>query len=128
MLKPFVKHAFFTSRHHFPMSGSTTKTIGERIRIARAERNLAQGPLAKACRMTVSALSQIESGATKNPKPANLFAIADALGLEARYLVFGHHDKVVRQLSPSIAEARRAMPVGTREQEENFTPRSRMSR
>ena len=36
--------------------------------------------------------------ATKNPKPQHIFAIADALDVEARYLVFGHTDRVAPSL------------------------------
>lgn len=69
-------------------------TIGDRIREQRLSRGLGQKPLAKAVGISVSALSQIENTVTKSPKPETLFKIADALGIEARYLVFGHTNRV----------------------------------
>ena len=77
MLNRTVKHAALASVHDI-LVPSDNLTIGQRI--------------------TVSALSQIETGATKNPKPQHIFAIADALDVEARYLVFGHTDRVAPSL------------------------------
>ena len=76
------------------------KTVGERIREQRLSRGLEQAPVAKAASITVSALSQIENNITKQPKPETLFRIADALGSEARYLVFGHNNRVAPTLQP----------------------------
>ena len=87
MLNRTVKHAALASGHD-TLVPSDNLTIGQRIRTAREAKALEQKPLAKAARITVSALSQIETEATKNPKPQHIFAIADALDVEARYLVF----------------------------------------
>lgn len=97
MLNRTVKHAALASVHDI-LVPSDNLTIGQRIRTAREAKALEQKPLAKAARITVSALSQIETGATKNPKPQHIFAIADALDVEARYLVFGHTDRVAPSL------------------------------
>ena len=97
MLYRPVKHTVSLSVHAIPVSADNL-TIGQRIRAAREAKALDQKPLAKAARITVSALSQIETGATKNPKPQHIFAIADALDVEARYLVFGHTDRVAPSL------------------------------
>lgn len=74
-------------------------TIGDRLRTARESKGLDQPIVAKAAGITVSALSQIESGKTKQPKPETLFKLADALDVDPRYLVFGHHNRV----APSLA-------------------------
>lgn len=74
------------------------KTVGERIREQRIARGLEQAPVAKAASITTSALSQIENNITRQPKPETLFKIADALGIEARYLVFGHTNRVAATL------------------------------
>ena len=94
MLNRTVKHAALASVHDILVPSDN----GQRIRTAREAKALEQKPLAKAARITVSALSQIETGATKNPKPQHIFAIADALDVEARYLVFGHTDRVAPSL------------------------------
>lgn len=75
------------------------QTVGERIKFARESKALTLATLAKAVGISVSALSQIETGTTKNPRPETLFLIADALDVEGRYLVFGHHDRVAPSLS-----------------------------
>lgn len=54
--------------------------------------------LAKAAGITVSALSQIELGQTKFPRAETLFLLADALDVEARWLVFGNHNRVAPSL------------------------------
>lgn len=78
---------------------SQLTTVGDRIKHARESKGLDQAPLAKAAGITVSALSQIETGVTKSPRPETLFKIADALGTEARFLVFGHIERVAPSLS-----------------------------
>lgn len=64
-------------------------TIGERIQRRREQLKLTQLQLAKSARVTRSAISQIESGRTKGPKPEHLVAIAEALGLRVETLVKG---------------------------------------
>ena len=54
--------------------------------------------------MTKSAISQIENGSTKNPKPENVFNIADALGVDPRSLVFGGALKKTPETSPTDKE------------------------
>lgn len=64
-------------------------TIGERIESAMADRGMNAARLAVAAHLSRSAISQILNGKTKAPKPENLFAIADALKYEARFLATG---------------------------------------
>lgn len=63
--------------------------IGERIAEARKASKLSQEALGAKVGLTKSAISQIENGSTKNPRPENVFNIADALGVDPRQLVFG---------------------------------------
>lgn len=64
-------------------------TIASRLRELREARGLTQSELARAVGMTPQAINLLESGTSKAPNPANLFALADALKVSARELVFG---------------------------------------
>lgn len=97
MLYSNVNNACALLTDHYWMTREL-KTVGERIREQRLAKGLEQAPLAKAAAITVSALSQIENNITKQPKPETLFRIADALGVEPRYLVFGHTNRVAPAL------------------------------
>lgn len=101
MLKLDVNHANATYRHAMGVQDAP-KTVGDRLREIRDSKGLGLEPVAKAAGISVSALSQIETGITKQPKPETLFKLADALDVEPRYLVFGHHDRV----APSIMALR----------------------
>lgn len=74
-------------------------TIGERIRAERLAKGWTQQRLAdevariKHEKISHAAVSQWESGDSKSLKPDNLFAAADALGLEPRYVAIGAGDK-----------------------------------
>jgi DNA-binding XRE family transcriptional regulator len=98
MLKCFVNHANAMGCHAIGMQ-SAPVTIGDRIRVTRESKGLDLAPVAKAAGISVSALSQIETGVTKQPKPETLFKLSDALDVDARYLVFGHHDRVAASLA-----------------------------
>ena len=65
-------------------------TIGERVKEARVANGWNQPELAKITNISKQALSQIETGTTKNPKPENLLKIADATGYELRWLITGN--------------------------------------
>jgi len=65
-------------------------TIGDRVKIARLAMNWNQPDLAKETHISKQAISQIETGTTKNPKPENLLKIADATGFELRWLISGN--------------------------------------
>lgn len=64
-------------------------TIGQRIRAAREAVELDQVQLAKRVGTTKSAVSQWESGATKNVRPDNLLRVADVTGVSIRWLITG---------------------------------------
>ena len=71
------------------------ETIGERIARLRAAKDITQSELARLVGVTSSAINQIESGMTKAPRAEVMFAIADALDVDARELTFG--EKVAMQ-------------------------------
>lgn len=64
-------------------------TIGERVKTARLAKGWNQPELAKAAHISKQAVSQIETGTTKNPKPENILKIADVTGYEIRWLISG---------------------------------------
>lgn len=97
MLNSNVNNAYAPLPDHSCVANEL-KTVGERIKEQRVAKGLDQPPLAKAAGITVSALSQIENNVTKQPRPETLFKLADALGIEARYLVFGHNNRVAAQI------------------------------
>jgi len=63
--------------------------IGDRVREVRERLKMSQAELGRAVGVTRNAINQIESGATKNPRPQTIYAIADALGVSDRWIVFG---------------------------------------
>lgn len=64
-------------------------TIGDRVKYARAASGMNQPELARLVGISKQALSQIESGVTKNPRPDTLLNIADSTGFEYRWLITG---------------------------------------
>jgi transcriptional regulator with XRE-family HTH domain len=62
--------------------------IGERVRLARQERGLSVGALAKAASIGKGSLSEIEHGA-RNPTLGTLYSLANALGLPLAHLFSG---------------------------------------
>jgi SOS-response transcriptional repressor LexA len=88
-------------------------TIGERVRELRKERGMNRSELARATDLTHSALQQLESGETKAPTPENLFKIADALNVDARYLVTGAGSPSPVRTAEQVAsyQVTRAVPL-----------------
>ncbi len=64
-------------------------TLTERIRAARVEAGLSQTDVAKALRISASAVNQWEQGFTKNIKLTHFFALAKLLGHDPRWLATG---------------------------------------
>ena len=64
-------------------------TLTERIRAAREQAGLSQADVAKALRISASAVNQWEQGLTKNMKLNNFFALANLLGQDPRWLATG---------------------------------------
>jgi transcriptional regulator with XRE-family HTH domain len=71
------------------MIKSPISTIGDRISAMRIEKRLSQAELGRQAGVTRSAIAQLESGLSKSPSAENVLRIADALGVDARYLTFG---------------------------------------
>lgn len=67
-------------------------TLGKRIKEYRLSKNLSQEQLAKAIGTTKSLISMWERDEVKNPTFHHLFALADALDVDARRLAVGHND------------------------------------
>ena len=63
--------------------------IGQRIKAARKAANMTQAELARAVGVTRSAVSQMETGLTNDPRPAHLLKYARALGMTPEELVHG---------------------------------------
>lgn len=67
----------------------TMTTIGERVTFARERLGITKAELASRAKLSRAAIGQIEKGDTKSPTPENCYRIADALGVETRWLVTG---------------------------------------
>ncbi|MDE0404701.1 MAG: helix-turn-helix domain-containing protein [Nitrospira sp.] len=65
-------------------------TLPDRIRTARKEVGLSQADIAKALRISASAVNQWEQGSTKNMKLAHFFALANLLEKDPRWLATGY--------------------------------------
>ena len=64
-------------------------TLADRIRAAREQAGLTQTEVAKALRISTSAVNQWEQGLTKNMKLRHFFALASLLDQEPRWLAIG---------------------------------------
>jgi len=87
-------------------------TIGQRIKIARIRHNLTQVQLAERINLSKTALSQIESGETTDPRMSTLIALADALGVTMDYLA-GRADAKESERAPdetALEETKRPRP------------------
>ena len=69
------------------------KTLADRITVRRVELGLTQADLARIAGVSEAAVSQWESGQTKNLKNAHLFVVADFLNVSPRWLATGQGDK-----------------------------------
>lgn len=72
-------------------------SIGRRIKAARKAAQLSQAELARRVGVTPSAVSQLETGLTHDPKPDHLLRYAQALRLDVSELITG-------KAAPSAAE------------------------
>jgi transcriptional regulator with XRE-family HTH domain len=68
-------------------------TIGERIKDVRSSKQMSQQMLADSVGVKRATVSQWEIGDTKNLRPTNLLAVADALHLSMRWLITGRGEK-----------------------------------
>lgn len=67
--------------------------FAERLKAARAAAKMTQDQLARAIGVTPSAISHLESGSSKSLSMEHIFACADALGINAKWLCTGHGPK-----------------------------------
>lgn len=75
-----------------------TQTINERIAHRLAELGISQAELARRCHVDRSAVNQWVKGTVANIRPDHLLCIADALGLELRWLISGRGQRLARQI------------------------------
>ena len=84
-------------------------TLGERIQRGRALKGLSRSALASLVGVTEGAIRSLEEGRSKDISGSNVFPLADALGVSARWLITGsvsEEDKGTRcacEASGSIA-------------------------
>ena len=71
-------------------------SLTERIRTAREQAGLSQADVAKALRISASAVNQWEQGLSKNIKLRHFFALASLLGQDPRWLATGTVSPYVR--------------------------------
>lgn len=90
----------FSSEAHFPINGkahltdnqvrfSDMSTLEERFKFARQQAGLSQAELSRAIGISKSAVSQIESGKTRNLKSATLVALERVSGISSQWIVTG---------------------------------------
>lgn len=93
-------------------------TFAKRLKEARLAAGLTQEQLAQACGVTNRAVSAWEKGRASDILAENLFAAADKLKVDPRWLATGHEDqakaavgiaKEIRELDPEQLEAIRSL-------------------
>jgi transcriptional regulator with XRE-family HTH domain len=80
------------------------KTLGQRVRELRTARRMTQQEVADRVGVTKSAITQLERGQIKGPRPEHLLAIAEALQVSLPELVHGRRP-APPQVSEPIPEA-----------------------
>ncbi|WP_295802169.1 helix-turn-helix transcriptional regulator [uncultured Microbulbifer sp.] len=73
-------------------------SINDRMKQAREKAGLTQSELARSCGVSVQAVSQWESGSTKNPAASNVLATAKATGLSIEWLITGRQPVTARSI------------------------------
>ena len=77
------------------------ETLAERIRTARKQVGLSQADVAKALRISASAVNQWEHGLTKNMRLPHFFALASLVEKDPRWLATGKAQPRARTTTPS---------------------------
>jgi transcriptional regulator with XRE-family HTH domain len=86
------------------MSEQEIQTIGTRIRAARGYRRISQVDLAKRIGLSKTALSQIETGVTEDPRSSVVLNVARVLGVNGNYLL-GLSERIEPEKDLKTAEA-----------------------
>lgn len=73
----------------YPYAEQRMETMGDRIKTLREARRLSQEALGKLVGVTKGAVSQWESGSTKNIKLQTFLALLEVLRTDYEYLVYG---------------------------------------
>jgi transcriptional regulator with XRE-family HTH domain len=68
------------------------ESVGERVKRLRSQRVLSQRELAELSSVPLPTLKDIERGATTQPRPQTLRALAQALGVSPTFLLHGKED------------------------------------
>lgn len=76
------------------------RTVGERIAKARQDIGISQTLLARRAGLSPGAISLLESGASKSLASENVFPIADALNVSARWLLTGRSPRPIDGATP----------------------------
>jgi transcriptional regulator with XRE-family HTH domain len=84
------------------------RSFAGRVVVRMEELGLQASDLAAACGVSVTAVGFILTGSTKYPRPETLFALADLLGLEARWLGIGEG----KRLSAAVQHERKRLLTG----------------
>lgn len=86
-------------------------SFSKRLHEARTRAGLTQQQVADACGLTKGAVSAWENGVTDSILAENLFCVADALGVDPRWLATGQESETASMaaLSPEIRAAIRAL-------------------
>lgn len=80
-------------------------TIGERLKIAREERNVSIAELAEALGLNKTTIYRYETGAFKRIKPSTLGAIAEYLNVNPDYLIGATDNKhTVKEAEDLLAD------------------------
>lgn len=89
-------------------------TLPNRIRAARQQAGLSQTDVAKALRISISAVNQWEQGLIKNIKLCHFFSLANMLGQDPQWLATGKTFPQVRK--PAMTSPQSAYPALTHEE------------
>lgn len=100
MLKAEVNHALGNTPYSSPM-----ETMGDRIRTLREARTLSQEDLGQIIGISGAAVSQWESGATRNIRPENFLRFCAHFNVDPYWVVFGADGD---PQSPSVARLKRS--------------------
>jgi len=78
--------------------------FAERLKVARKASGMTQEQLARAVGITASAVSHLESGSSKSLSMDHIFACADALGVNAKWLSTGKGPRIGHDLQEAPSQ------------------------